>query len=155
VVAVDIDGEKLALARALGAAATVDARAVPSVVEAIAEITGGGAHLSLDALGHPTTCFDSIACLRRRGRHVQVGLMLDAHATPAIPMAKVIAHELELRGSHGMAAHRYEAMLAMIAAGRLAPQRLVGRTITLDESIEALTGMDRFPGVGVTVIVAP
>ena len=155
VVAVDIDGEKLALARALGAAATVDARAVPSVVEAIADVTGGGAHLSLDALGHPTTCFDSIACLRRRGRHVQVGLMLDAHATPAIPMAKVIAHELELRGSHGMAAHRYEAMLAMIAAGRLAPQRLVGRTIALAESIEALTGMDRFPGAGVTVVVAP
>jgi len=155
VVAVDIDGEKLALARALGAAATVDARATPQVAEAIAAVTGGGAHLSLDALGHPTTCFDSIACLRRRGRHVQVGLMLDAHATPAVPMAKVIAHELELRGSHGMAAHRYEAMLAMIAAGRLAPQRLVGRTITLAQSIEALTGMDRFPGVGVTVIVAP
>jgi alcohol dehydrogenase len=81
--------------------------------------------------------------------------MLDAHATPRIPMARVIAHELELRGSHGMPAHRYDAMLAMIAAGRLAPQRLVGRTITLAQSIEALTEMDRFPGVGVTVIAEP
>jgi len=155
VVAVDIADDKLAFARSLGAVATVNARAVPSVVDAVVELTGGGAHLSLDALGHPSTCFDSVACLRRRGRHVQVGLMLGAHATPAVPMAKVVAHELELRGSHGMQAHRYDAMLAMIASGRLAPARLVGRTITLERSIEALTTMDRFEGVGVTVVTEP
>jgi alcohol dehydrogenase len=155
VVAVDIADDKLAFARSLGAAATVNARAVPNVVDAVVEITGGGAHLSLDALGHPSTCFDSVACLRRRGRHVQVGLMLGEHATPAVPMAKVIAHELELRGSHGMQAHRYDAMLAMIASGLLAPARLVGRTITLERSIEALTSMDRFEGVGVTVVTEP
>jgi alcohol dehydrogenase len=155
VVAIDIADDKLAFARSLGAAVTVNARAVPSVVDAVVEVTGGGAHLSLDALGHPSTCFDSVACLRRRGRHVQIGLMLDEHATPRVPMAKVIAHELELRGSHGMQAHRYDAMLAMIASGRLAPERLVGRTITLEQSIEALTSMDRFEGVGVTVVTEP
>jgi alcohol dehydrogenase len=81
--------------------------------------------------------------------------MLGEQATPRIPMATVIARELELRGSHGMQAHRYDAMLAMITSGRLAPQRLVGRTITLAESLEALTSMDRFQGVGVTVIREP
>jgi alcohol dehydrogenase len=155
VVAVDIADDKLEFASSLGAAVTVNARGVSSVVDAVIEVTGGGAHLSLDALGHPSTCFDSIACLRRRGRHVQIGLMLDEHATPRVPMAKVIAHELELRGSHGMQAHRYDAMLAMIASGRLAPAMLVGRTITLAQSIEALTSMDRFEGVGVTVITEP
>ncbi len=155
VVAVDIAEDKLALARSLGAAAVVDGRAVPDVAAAVADLTGGGAHLSLDALGHPKTCFDSVSCLRRRGRHVQVGLLLDAHAAPPIPMARVIARELELRGSHGMAAHRYEAMLAMIAAGTLAPQKLVGRTIPLAEAPGALTSMDRFQGTGVTVIVEP
>jgi alcohol dehydrogenase len=155
VVAVDIADDKLAFARSLGAAVTVNARGVPSVVGAVVEATGGGAHLSLDALGHPSTCFDSVDCLRRRGRHVQIGLMLDEHATPRIPMAKVIGRELELRGSHGMQAHRYDAMLAMIASGRLAPARLVGRTITLAQSIEALTSMDRFEGVGVTVVTDP
>lgn len=155
VVAVDIAEDKLALARSLGAAAVLDGRAVPDVAAAVADLTGGGAHLSLDALGHPKTCFDSVSCLRRRGRHVQVGLLLDAHAAPPIPMARVIARELELRGSHGMAAHRYEAMLAMIAAGTLAPQELVGRTIPLAEAPGALTSMDRFQGTGVTVIVEP
>ncbi|BDG10749.1 zinc-dependent alcohol dehydrogenase family protein [Anaeromyxobacter paludicola] len=152
VVAVDISEEKLRLARDLGAVATVNATAVPSVVERVRELTGGGAHVSIDALGHPATCFDSISNLRRRGRHVQVGLMLAEQARPAIPMDRVIAYELELRGSHGMQAHRYDAMLAMIASGKLAPGKLVGRTIGLEESIEALTTMDRFEGSGVTVV---
>ena len=152
VVAVDISEEKLDLARRLGAVATVNASTVTGVVEAVIGITTGGAHVSIDALGHPTTCFNSISSLRRRGRHVQVGLMLAEHATPRIPMAKVIAQELELLGSHGMQAHRYDAMLAMIQSGKLAPEKLLGRTISLEESMEALMSMDRFEGVGVTVV---
>jgi alcohol dehydrogenase len=154
VVGVDISEEKLDLARKLGAVATVDASKVTSVVDAIIDVTRGGAHVSIDALGHPTTCFNSINCLRRRGRHVQVGLMLAEHATPSIPMARVIAYELELLGSHGMQAHRYGAMLAMIESGKLAPGELVGRTISLEQSIEALTSMDRFEGSGVTVVTS-
>ena len=152
VVAVDISEEKLGLARRLGAVATVNANAVPSVVDAVVGITGGGAHVSIDALGHPTTCFNSISNLRRRGRHVQVGLMLAEHGTPSIPMAQVIAHELQILGSHGMQAHRYDAMLAMIQSGKLAPGKLVGRTISLEQSMEALMSMDRFEGAGVTVV---
>ena len=116
------------------------------------EITRGGAHVSLDALGHPTTCFNSINNLRRRGRHVQVGLMLADHAQPAIPMSKVIAHELEIYGSHGMQAHRYDAMMEMIGSGKLAPEKLVGKSINLAQSIDALMNMDRFDTAGVTVI---
>jgi alcohol dehydrogenase len=152
VVAVDISEEKLDLARRLGAVATINASTVPAVADAVVDITRGGAHVSVDALGHPKTCFDSISCLRRRGKHVQVGLMLAEHATPSIPMARVIARELEILGSHGMAAHRYDAMLAMIESGKLAPGKLVGRTITLEQSIEALMAMDRFEGAGVTVV---
>ncbi len=152
VVAVDISEQALALAHQLGAVATVNANQVADVVEAVVEITRGGAHVSLDALGHPTTCFNSISNLRKRGKHVQVGLMLADHSTPAIPMSKVIANELEILGSHGMQAHRYGAMLAMFQSGKLAPERLIGRRITLEESVQALTNMDKFEGVGVTVV---
>ena len=76
VIAIDICDDKLKLAQSLGAVATVNASRVADVTEAVLEITKGGAHVSLDALGHPTTCFNSINNLRRRGRHVQVGLML-------------------------------------------------------------------------------
>lgn len=148
VVAVDISEQALALARQLGAVATVNANQEAEVVESVVEITQGGAHVSLDALGHPTTCFNSISNLRKRGKHVQVGLMLADHSTPAIPMSKVIANELEILGSHGMQAHRYDAMLAMIQSGKLAPEKLIGRRITLEESVQALINMDKFEGVG-------
>jgi alcohol dehydrogenase len=152
VLAIDIADEKLALARDLGAAATLNAGDSSDVAAEVIEITGGGAHLSLDALGSPTTCFSSIAGLRKRGRHVQVGLLLAEQSRPAIPMDKVIANELEILGSHGMQAHRYEAMLAMIRAGTLRPQRLVGRTIALADVPAEIPAMGSFPGVGVTVI---
>jgi alcohol dehydrogenase len=152
VVAVDIDARKLEMARTLGAVAVVDATAVSSVPEAVAEASGGGAHVSLDALGHPDTCVASVECLRRRGRHVQVGLLLGDQSRPPIPMDRVVAHELRILGSHGMPAHRYPALLAMIRSGELAPQQLLGRSITLEASIEALVTMDRATSPGVTVI---
>ncbi|WP_295812256.1 zinc-dependent alcohol dehydrogenase family protein [uncultured Nitratireductor sp.] len=152
VVAVDITDDKLALARKMGAAETVNASRTTSPAEAVIDVTNGGAHVSIDALGHPETCFNSIQSLRRRGKHVQIGLMLAEHSTPRIPMAKVIANELEIIGSHGMQAHRYDAMLAMIETGKLNPKRLVGRQISLDESIEALMAMDQFHAIGATVV---
>ncbi|MGK7752998.1 MULTISPECIES: zinc-dependent alcohol dehydrogenase family protein [unclassified Roseovarius] len=151
-VAIDISDDKLALARGCGATTTVNANMVADIVEAVRDATGGGAHVSLDALGHPTTFFNSVSSLRRRGRHVQVGLLLANQATPATPMAKVIGEELEILGSHGMQAHRYDAMLAMIQSGLVSPDKLIGNRIALEASIDALTSMDSFAGVGATVI---
>ncbi|MDE2385170.1 MAG: zinc-dependent alcohol dehydrogenase family protein [Alphaproteobacteria bacterium] len=152
VIAVDIDDAKLALAKSFGAACTINGHAGADVAASIREVSKGGAHLSLDALGNPVTSFNSISCLRRRGRHVQVGLMLGEHSTPKIPMAKVISHELEIYGSHGMQAHRYGDMLAMIASGKLAPQKLIAKRISVEEAPAALAGMGRFDGTGITMI---
>lgn len=152
VVAVDVADAKLALAREMGAAAVVDARVASDVPGAIREVTGGGAHVSLDALGSRETCANSVACLRRRGRHVQVGLMLGPDALAELPMARVIAHELEILGSHGMAAHRYGDMLAMIGAGLLRPERLIGRTCSLEEAVPLLASMGTSPPDGITII---
>jgi alcohol dehydrogenase len=152
VVAVDLTDEKLDFARKIGAVATVNATRDPKVAAAVREITNGGAHMSIDALGHPTTCYNSISNLRRRGRHVQVGLMLGEHAKPQIPMARVIAHELEIRGSHGMQAFRYQAMLEMIRSGKLKPELLLGKHISLEEAPAALMAMNNFEGIGIGVI---
>jgi alcohol dehydrogenase len=153
VVAIDVSPAALASASALGAEITVDARAA-DVAGAVLAATDGGAHLSVDALGSVETCLSSIAGLRKRGRHVQVGLMLGDSAHPPIPMDLVLARELELLGSHGMAAHEYPEMLARVADGRLRPERLVGRTIPLDAAPAALAAMSSPPtGAGMTVIL--
>ncbi len=152
VVAVDIDDDKLTHAVSVGAAATLNARTTADVVAGVRDYTGGGAHVSIDALGHPETCFNSVANLRKRGRHVQVGLMLADHCHPSIPMDRIIAHELEVYGSHGMQAHKFDEIFRLIGSGRLQPEKLVGRTITLEQSLTALPDMDSFAHEGVTVI---
>lgn len=152
VIGVDIGEEKLSLARELGAVAVVNGRETADVPEAIREISGGGVHVSLDALGSQETCFNSIANLRKRGKHIQIGLMTGDHQHPKVPMERVIAHELEILGSHGMQAFAYEPMLAMIAEGNLQPQKLIGKCISLAEAPAELASMDSFPGTGITVI---
>ncbi|MBN1985640.1 MAG: zinc-dependent alcohol dehydrogenase family protein [Prolixibacteraceae bacterium] len=152
VVAVDIDDSKLELAKTVGASALINARKVENVAAEIRKITGRGAHLSIDALGSQETCFNSVSCLRKRGKHIQVGLMTGDHKHPKIPMDKVVAHELEILGSHGMQAFRYNEMFEMIKAGKLNPALLVGKTISLEEAPEALMNMDKFENLGVTVI---
>jgi alcohol dehydrogenase len=153
VVAVDISSAALDAAAALGAEVLVDGNEA-GAANAVVEATGGGAHLSLDALGSVATCLASIGGLRKRGRHVQVGLMLADAATPPIPMDRVVAWELEILGSHGMAAHEYPEMLARVADGRLRPDRLVGRTIRLDAVAEALVAMGGpSTSSGMTVII--
>lgn len=153
VVAVDVNPAALALAEELGAAVTVDATEAEDAGRAVRKVSGGGVHVSLDALGSHGTCAASIRSLRKRGRHVQVGLLPPALGEPALPMSRVIFHELEIVGSHGMAAHVYDEMLGLVATGRLAPQRLVTRRIGLDEAGPALAAMgEPGAGAGVTVI---
>ncbi|MGI5369861.1 zinc-dependent alcohol dehydrogenase family protein [Streptomyces iakyrus] len=152
VVAVDVSARALDLARRFGAAQCLDATAVPDTAAAVRELTGGGAHLSLDALGSPGTCAASVNGLRRRGRHVQVGLLPSPAGTTPVPMARAIALELELLGSHGMAAHSYPPMLELVRSGVLRPDLLVTSTITLADVPAALAAMGTAPGAGATVI---
>jgi alcohol dehydrogenase len=154
VVAVDVSPAALAAAGALGAEVLIDAHG-PGIPAAVEAATDGGAHLSLDALGSTETCLNSVAGLRRRGRHVQAGLMVGADARPPIPMDRVLSRELELIGSHGMAPHDYPEMLARVADGRLRPDQLVGRTIPLEAAPEALMAMSELPTVARMTVILP
>ncbi len=152
VVAIDIRDDALALATNAGADTVVNATESSNLIEQLQDITGGGAHVSLDALGSPQTSFNSISCLRKRGRHVQVGLLAGDECHPRVPMDRIVAHELEIVGSHGMQAHEYDRMLRMIESGQLDPDRLVTGTVSLREGIDVLTGMDDYNMLGVVVI---
>jgi D-arabinose 1-dehydrogenase-like Zn-dependent alcohol dehydrogenase len=152
VIAVDINEETLAFAKQLGAMATVNATQSADVVGEIKALTKGGAHVSMDALGSQTTCFNSIANLRKRGKHIQVGLMTGNHQHPKVPMDQVLANELEIIGSHGMQAFKYPEMLDMIKNGILHPEKLIDKTITLQEATIALPNMNKFEHKGVLVI---
>src|SRR4051812_2775329 len=143
VIGVDVSGAALDRAREAGAELAVSAGGD------LRELTGGGVHVSVDAIGSEAACAASIAGLRKRGRHVQVGLMPER---PRVPMDLVVGRELELLGSHGMAAHAYPEMLALVQTGRLRPDRLVTARIALEDAPQALVAMTGASPAGITVI---
>jgi D-arabinose 1-dehydrogenase-like Zn-dependent alcohol dehydrogenase len=149
VVALDASSGALDRAASLGAAHVIDTGAYPDTAAAVIEVTGGGVHVSIDAIGDALVAAASLRSLRRRGHHVQVGLL---HRAVSLPMDLVISHELQVHGSHGMAAHEYPAMLELVGCGALRPDLLVGAVIGLDGAAAALMAMDRNTGGGMTVI---
>ncbi|MCW3159490.1 alcohol dehydrogenase catalytic domain-containing protein [Micropruina sonneratiae] len=86
VLAVDTAPAALSRAASLGAEVTLATSDPTAVVEA----TGGGAHVGVDALGSAATASASVRSLRRRGRHLQVGLMVGAAADAALPWGLVV-----------------------------------------------------------------
>ncbi len=152
VIGVDIKDETLEFAKTIGAQHVINARRENQVAAAIHDLTGGGAHVSIDALGSRETCRNSVLSLRKRGRHVQVGLMVADYKDAPLPMNAVIAKELEIVGSHGMQAHAYEPLLRMILSKQLNPRALIKKTVTLEEAPAELYAQGDFRGVGVVVI---
>ncbi|MFM7535694.1 MAG: alcohol dehydrogenase catalytic domain-containing protein [Acidimicrobiales bacterium] len=150
VLALDVDPAALALARRLGATETV--ATIPGDPAATANIVAdlGGAHVSLDCIGHPDAANASILGLRPLGRHVQIGLF--PAATAPLAIARVIRDELEILGVHGLSASRLGEVLALVEAGRLDPTAVVTRRLRLDDLPEVLPAMGRasrggtFPG---------
>ena len=150
---IDPDPQARDLARHLGAALALDPTAFEhesDLVEAVGDATNGGAHVSLDAIGAPGVPRQAILSLRRRGRHVQVGLLPQG---AEIPMPRVIGWELAVLGSHGLAGHHYPELLALIADGRVRPDAMVSRVIGLEDVPEALAAMGTtaYPA-GVTIV---
>ncbi|MBU2666774.1 alcohol dehydrogenase catalytic domain-containing protein [Actinoplanes bogorensis] len=113
------------------------------------------ADISIDAYGSAATAEASVRALRRGGRHVQVGLMLGDEARAPLPWDLVVSRELQVVGSHGMAAVDYPPMLDLVARGRLDPGLLIGAQIPLEAAGVALTAMDSpIPAhAGITVAV--
>lgn len=151
VIAVDIDDQKLTFAKSIGAEVCVNSN-TGDAIEMVKEVTKGGAHVSIDALGSKETSYNGVSSLRKRGKHIQIGLLAGTESDPSIPMHLVVANELEILGSHGMQAHEYPNMLTMIKSGVLQPQKLIGTTISLHDALTALPEMDKFKSTGVTVI---
>lgn len=154
VVAVDVRADRLVAARAAGAEETIDASAVDPA-ERIVALTGRGAQVSLDALGSRETSIASIRCLAKRGRHVQVGLLVGDQARPPLPMELVIGRELEILGSHGLAAPAYPRMFTLLRRGGIDPHDLVSDVVSLAEGADLLARFDRCPHRGITVIGLP
>jgi len=151
-IAVDIDPEKLALAEAVGADLCIDASREQDVARCVVDATRGGADVSIDALGSAVTLRQSLYALRKRGRHVQVGLMVGERGDPAVPIGRVISNELSLFGSHGIAARSYPDVFEMIERRGIALDRILGPRLRLSDVPVELPRMGQFRGLGIALI---
>ena len=153
VVAVDLADEKLAKAAELGADATVDATDTDDVPRSIAGITGGGAHVSVDALGIAETCRNSVSSLRRRGQHLQIGLTTkEERGSVELPTDAMVMKEVDFLGSFGMQPPRYDEIFRMVEAGTLDPSAVVSETVTLDDVPDRLAAMSDYETMGIPVV---
>jgi len=151
VIVTDIVAEKLAHAKSLGADYGVDASNGDSA-DTIREITGGGAHVSVEALGFPVTVTASVACLRPLGRHVQVGMPIGHHAVQDLNLNAVYMGNLALYGTRGMPAHRYGSLLSLIEGGHVDLSPIVAREVALSDTSAELAAFNGPTPPGVAVI---
>lgn len=151
VVIVDIVPEKLDYALTLGADAVVNA-ATEDAAPAVHEITGGGAHVAIEALGIEATTIAAMKSLRKLGRMVQIGMPTGDAAMMHLPMGLLYSGQLSLQGTRGMPSWRYPSLLNMIAGGQLDLAPLVTRTISLSEASGELAAFDHPAPPGVAVI---
>lgn len=149
VIAVDVSLDALALAAALGADVTLDASTTDDVGGAVHDLVGG-AHVSVDCLGHASTATNSLLSLRPLGRHVQIGLF--PTKTTDLPISRLIRDELELLGVHGLSASRFGQVFALIEAGRVDPAAMITQRLTLADIPRALPAMESFTQPGVSVV---
>lgn len=155
VIAVDVNPEARKKAMDLGAVYTIDASTAAGgkdhVIERVRQLTNGNmADVTADAAGFAATSELAVWCVRRGGRCVQVGLPLGKHQ-PEVPMARVANREIEIIGSHGLAAHDMPAVLALVADGKLNVKALIERTCSLEEGAKAIEAMDHGSPLGMTI----
>ncbi|MCY0895046.1 MAG: zinc-dependent alcohol dehydrogenase family protein [Alicyclobacillaceae bacterium] len=152
VIAIDISDEKLAFAERLGAVATINATK-QRAADGVKEWTKGGADVSVDALGLSETCQSSVRSLRRRGRHLQIGLTTKQDdGVISLPIDLIVNLELQISGTFGMPIGRYRPLLQMVERGTLRPGELVTQTVTIDQAGSILSSMSHYATLGCTVI---
>jgi D-arabinose 1-dehydrogenase-like Zn-dependent alcohol dehydrogenase len=152
VIAVDLDDRKLELAKSVGAADVINGKKTDPV-KAVMDLTQGGADVSVDALGIAVTCRNAILSLRKRGRHVQIGLTTQGEkGDVALPVDQIVFKELQITGSLAIQSFRYPAMLSMVDRGRLEPKKLITETIPIEKAFGVLEQMSKFENVGISVI---
>lgn len=128
VIAVDVRERSLALARAFGAAETIDARSVPSVEKEIRKRTDGGVPLAFEVIGNPRTLAQAFGSLRRGGRLCAVGYCPEE---VPVPFSKVMFFEQEILGSLGCPRANYPAVLSLVERGILKAEPLVTARVPL------------------------
>jgi alcohol dehydrogenase len=134
IIAVDLLVGKLELAREVGASHTVNAREADPV-EAVKEITAGGAHYAFESVGNERVLAQAYNATRRGCTTITLGLPHPSKIF-AVSAVTLVAEERTVKGSYmgsAVPTRDIPRFIALYQAGLLPVDRLLTRTITLDE----------------------
>lgn len=137
VIAIDIDDEKLELARSLGAFEAINPRSA-SVPARVRELTEGeGASVVLPVVGgNALTAIlpDALASLRRCGKLVFLGYLKGVPIT--VDSHELVNNAWEVLGSRSSRTQDLRDAIQLVEEGRVKP--VIARTIPVEEANEAL-----------------
>ena len=150
VVAVDLSEDKLKWARELGADATANPSDFDRLDKELRKLTGGGADVSFEVIGNPTTQEQALGCLKTGGRAVLVGY---SPKPMTLNSGRVMFRELEVVGSLGCRPVDYPRVIEMCRQGRIELERLVTHRFGLDEIGQALDTLRA--GEAIRAIITP
>lgn len=134
IIAVDVLDDKLVLARQVGASHVING-ATTNAVEAVREITGGGAHYTFESVGNERVLVQAYESTRRGGTTITIGLPHPSKQF-SVSAVSIVAEERTIKGSYmGSAVPRRDIPLfiRMYMAGLLPVDKLHTHTLRLDE----------------------
>ena len=153
VIGIDINTLALEKARNLGADIVLDSAKFPNIWQEVRELTNGGVHVSLDALGIEETFQNSIRSLRKLGRHIQVGMPTGNNANVSLALLDLIySRQLKVIGTRGMASSGFSSLLTMIDEGSVKIDSLISKNLKLSQVSEALSQFGKRSEAGITII---
>jgi len=150
VIAIDMNEERLAIARSLGAAETINPEGIERLDKHVRKLTGGGVDVAFEAIGKPETIELAFSLLRRGGRLCVIGY---SQEPVAISAAKLMYYELEMVGSLGCGGGEYPEIVELVRRGTLTLEGIVSGTVPLDEINDGFDRLRR--GEGVRWVVTP
>jgi threonine dehydrogenase-like Zn-dependent dehydrogenase len=153
VIAVDRNHQALNHAKAEGAAALLAEGDSSHIARSVKDLTNGGADVTVDALGSVHTLTPALESLRKRGRHLQLGLTgVEENGLLPTALDSVVKRELAIFGSVGCPRGSFEKLLALVASGSLEPGRLISRRIGLDGLDNAFAEMSDYRNSGFSIV---
>lgn len=130
IIAVDVNAQRLAMAASMGASDVVDASRQQSTEAILAATAGHGAAIAFEAAGTQATFDGAIACLRKGGQAMLVGLMGKAQ----LDVFDVVNRELRMTASVGYR-DVFPTLIAWTAQGLIDPAAIVTRKVSLDQAV--------------------
>ncbi len=150
VIAIDLNEDRLELARTLGAAEAINPDQIERVDKHVKKLTGGGVDVAFEAIGTPDTIRLGSDLLRRGGRLCVIGF---SHQDVSLSAAKIMFYELDVVGSLGCGGSLYPEIIDLVREGRLNLDPIVSGTLPLSDINEGFDRMRR--GEGIRWVVTP